>query len=134
MKRFFRKLTVVFCAGVLGGLANSLAVWLFGVYGFNKALDVRISPDLSAPWLYQRLIWGGIWGVLFLLPLLQSHPVRKGLLLSLGPTLVQLFVIFPYKTHDGMLGLELGALTPLVILAVNAIWGIVAALWAKYIY
>ena len=128
MKKLAKRLTVIFAAGCLGGLANSLAVWLFGAYGVTKTLGVRISPDLSPTWLYPRLVWGGIWGLLFLLPVFRSSVLKRGLLLSLGPTIIQLFVVFPYKADQGMMGMGLGALTPLLVFVFNAIWGITVAI------
>jgi len=123
-----KKLLVFFAAGCLGALANSLTVWLFGDLGVTKSLGVAISPTLSAGWLYPRLIWGGLWGLLFVLPMLQSKPLLKGSLLSLFPTIVQLFVVFPYQTRYGIAGLELGLLTPLAVLFFNWVWGVVTAL------
>jgi hypothetical protein len=133
MKKLAKRLTVIFAAGCLGGLANSLAVWLFGAYGVTKTLGVRIAPDLSPVWLYPRLVWGGIWGLLFLLPVFRSSVLKRGLLLSLGPTIIQLFVVFPYKADQGMMGMGLGALTPLLVLAFNAIWGITVAIWLRFV-
>ncbi len=133
MKKLAKKLTVIFAAGCLGGLANSLAVWLFGAYGVTKTLGVRISPDLSPTWLYPRLVWGGIWGLLFLLPVFRSSVLKRGLLLSLGPTIIQLFVVFPYKADQGMMGMGLGALTPLLVFVFNAIWGITVAIWLRFV-
>jgi len=133
MKKLAKRLTVIFAAGCLGGLANSLAVWLFGAYGVTKSLGVRIAPDLSPVWLYPRLVWGGIWGLLFLLPVFRSSVLKRGLLLSLGPTIIQLFVVFPYKADQGMMGMGLGALTPLLVLVFNAIWGITVAIWLRFV-
>ncbi len=133
MKKLAKRLTVIFAAGCLGGLANCLAVWLFGAYGVTKSLGVRISPDLSPTWLYPRLVWGGIWGLLFLLPVFRSSVLKRGLLLSLGPTIIQLFVVFPYKADQGMMGMGLGALTPLLVFVFNAIWGITVAIWLRFV-
>jgi hypothetical protein len=133
MKKLAKRLTVIFAAGCLGGLANSLAVWLFGAYGVTKTLGVRIAPDLSPIWLYPRLVWGGIWGLLFLLPVFRSSVLKRGLLLSLGPTIIQLFVVFPYKADQGMMGMGLGALTPLLVFVFNAIWGITVAIWLRFV-
>ena len=133
MKKLAKRLTVIFAAGCLGGLANSLAVWLFGAYGITKTLGVRIAPDLSPIWLYPRLVWGGIWGLLFLLPVFRSSVLKRGLLLSLGPTIIQLFVVFPYKADQGMMGMGLGALTPLLVFVFNAIWGITVAIWLRFV-
>jgi hypothetical protein len=131
METIGKKLSLVFSAGCLGGLLNSLAVWLFGFVGITTMLGVMIAPQLSAPWLYPRIVWGGIWGILFLLPVMLKHPLARGLIFSLGPTLVQLFVVFPLKAHKGAMGLELGTLTPLFVIFFNAIWGLAAAYWLQ---
>ncbi|HKI62636.1 MAG TPA: hypothetical protein VKA31_10115 [Mariprofundaceae bacterium] len=126
-----KKLFIVFAAGCLGGMANSLAVWSFGEFGIAHMAGVSIAPALTPAWLYPRIVWGGLWGFLFLLPMLANRPVSRGLVLSLFPTLIQLFVVFPYKAHKGMAGLELGLLTPLFVIFFNAIWGIVTAYAVK---
>jgi len=133
MSQWLRKTSLYFAAGSLGGLVNSIAVWLFGAYGINAALNVAIQPRLTPGWLYPRIVWGGIWGLLFLLPLIKSRFVLRGLMVSLGPTLVQLFYIFPTVQHKGMLGLKLGLLTPLLVILFNAIWGIAATFWLRMV-
>jgi len=122
-----KKLFIVFSAGCLGALANSLAVWACGEFGITQMAGVSIAPSLSAAWLYPRIVWGGLWGFLFVLPMLAGKPLSKGLVLSLFPTLIQLFVVFPYKAHKGMAGLELGLLTPVFVVFFNLIWGVVTA-------
>ena len=106
-----RKISLVFAAGVLGAMLNSLAVWAFGEFGISAALGVKIAPKLSAAFLYPRLVWGGIWGMLFLLPMMQTSIWSRGFIYSLGPTLVQLFIVFPLKANKGPMGLRLGMLT-----------------------
>ena len=131
MSNLARKTSLVFAAGCLGGLINSLAVWIFGEFGISSALGVSIAPKLTPVWLYPRLVWGGIWGVLFLLPLMRTSIFARGLIYSIGPTLVQLLFVFPMKANKGMLGLDLGLLTPLLVVVFNAIWGWTAAIWLK---
>jgi hypothetical protein len=133
MNNLAKKLSLVFAAGCLGGLLNSLAVWVFGVIGITSALGVKIAPLLSAPWLYPRLVWGGIWGLLFLLPLMQKRSFYRGLIFSLGPTIVQLFIVFPMKASKGVMGVDLGLLTPLFVFIFNAIWGLTAAIWLRWV-
>jgi hypothetical protein len=133
MKRLLRKSTILFSSGCLGGIVNSLVVWIFGAKGITASLGVKIAPDLTATWLYPRMVWGGIWGFLFLLPLLRKSVYWQGLLYSLGPTLVQLFVVFPAKTGKGMMGLELGGLTPLFVVFFNAVWGVSTAMWLRLV-
>ena len=127
-----KNLSLVFAAGCFGGLMNSLALWVFGVAGITAALGVKIAPPLSAPWLYPRLVWGGLWGLLFLLPLMQKRSLSRGLIFSLGPTVVQLFLVFPVKAGKGIMGLDLGLLTPLLVIVFNAIWGLAAAMWLRW--
>jgi hypothetical protein len=127
-----KELSLTFAAGVLGGLANSLAVWLFGAAGLNQLLGVALAPQLTPAWLYPRLVWGGLWGWLFLLPVSKLTYSSRGVLFSLGPSLVQIFVVFPLKAKKGVGGIELGYLTPLLVLVFNAIWGIVTAVWLKW--
>jgi hypothetical protein len=129
MSKLLQRLSLVFAAGAFGGLLNSLAVWLCGEYELTWSLGVRLAPQLTPEWLYPRIVWGGVWGALFLLPLFRSKPLQRGLFFSLGPSLMQLFFIFPQITHHGYLGVELGALTPVFVLAVNAVWGLAASLW-----
>uniref|UniRef100_UPI0035697D9F hypothetical protein n=1 Tax=Desulfosarcina sp. TaxID=2027861 RepID=UPI0035697D9F len=83
-------------------------------------------------WLYPRIVWGGIWGLLFVLPLLNSRFLLKGTLLSLLPTAVQLFFIFPYQANKGLAGLSLGMWTPAFVLVYNWVWGVVAATSIKF--
>ena len=132
MRNLSKNISMVFAAGCLGGLVNSLAVWAFGDLGINAALGVRMAPALTTQWLYPRIIWGGIWGLLFLLPLMRNSILSRGIIFSLGPTLVQLFVVFPIKAGNGYMGLDLGTLTPLLVFIFNAIWGIATAIWLRW--
>ena len=127
-----KKILICFAAGCLGGLMNSLAVWLVGDIGIAKSLGVLIKPALTPAWLYPRIVWGGIWGFMFLIPIMKSRPFTRGALISLFPTFVQLFVVFPYKADKGMAGLDLGLLTPVFVLIYNWVWGVVTALTIKF--
>jgi hypothetical protein len=132
MNNLVRKISLVFAAGVLGGLLNSLAVWGAGELGITAAAGVKIAPKLSAAWLYPRLVWGGIWGILFLVPMMQTRIWSRGFIYSLGPTLVQLFIVFPMKANKGMMGVDLGLLTPVFVVIFNAIWGWTTAIWLRW--
>ncbi len=120
------KLFIYFTAGCIGALANGLVIWFFGDIGITEAAGVSISPDLTPEWLYPRIVWGGIWALLFILPLFKSSLLLKGSLLSLIPSIVQMLIIFP-EAGKGIGGLELGTLTPVFVLFYNWIWGVVAA-------
>jgi hypothetical protein len=126
MRNFLDRAAVSFAAGAFGASVNSVAVWAAGHYGLMARLGVAIAPSLTAGWLYPRLVWGGLWGFLFLLPLRGSWWLR-GLIVSLAPSAFQLLYVFPQMTGQGLLGLRLGALTPVLVLVFNAVWGLAAA-------
>jgi hypothetical protein len=126
-----KKVLLAYAAGGLGAVLSSLVIWLFGQYGINQSLGVAIAPSLTGHWLYPRIVWGGLWGFLFLLPWLSGKTLSRGLLLSLFPTAVQLLVIYPYHSYQGIAGLELGLLTPVLVLFFNAIWGVVTSIALK---
>lgn len=132
MRKFARTLTLAFSAGALGGLVNSLCVWLAVKYGLTAYLGVSLSAPLTPAWLYPRIVWGGIWGLLFVIPLWEKNVFLRGLFFSIGPTLVQLFVIFPLRLGKGMMGLDLGTWTPAFVILFNAVWGWTAAAWMRW--
>jgi len=129
MEVSYKNLSLVFVAGALGGLMNSLAVWFLGALGVPQALGVKLAPTLTAPWLYQRLVWGGLWAFLFLLPLRKWPYAMRGLIFSLGPSLATWFIVLPFQAQKGVFGFQLGYLTPLFVLFYNGIWGVVAGFW-----
>lgn len=126
-----KKILICFAAGCLGGLANSLAVWAFGEYGIAKQFGVAIAPALKLSWLYPRIVWGGIWGFVFVLPFMETRLITKGAIISIFPTLVQLLVVFPLKAGKGYFGMDLGMYTPVIVVFFNLIWGVVAAIAIK---
>jgi hypothetical protein len=117
--------------GILGALANSVALWAWGRWGLAQWAGVALRPELTWPWLRPRLLWGAIWGAGFtpVAHLSRRGLTAAGLLYSLLPSAVQLFYVFPSLQGKGLMGLSLGTLTPAFVLAANAVFGIVLALW-----
>jgi hypothetical protein len=135
MSRTMTLMTVCFCAGLLGALFSSLAAWQAGQMGLPAMAGVSMSPTLTPGWLYSRLVWGGIWGLTYFLAVgpLKSrrHWARKGLWISLLPTAFQLFFVYPYQTQHGLMGLDLGQLTPLFVFLYNMIWGLFTGIFCR---
>lgn len=125
-----RSLSLFFAAGAVGALAGSVVTWLAGELGISGALGVALAPDWSAGWLYPRIVRGGLWGLVFVVPL-TGAVIPRGLLASLAPTLFQLFVVYPAWAGKGVAGLDLGLLTPVFIALDNAVWGVTASWWVK---
>lgn len=122
---------VVFAAGCLGALIKCLVMWLFSRYGIPHSLNVHLAGSLSPAWLYPQIIWGGLWGFLFLLPILSSSVFARSLVLALIPAGVQLFVIYPFYEAKGFAGLSLGMLTPFLVLFYWWVWSFSVAVTLK---
>ena len=134
MTGLIRQSSIAFTAGLIGGLVNAWLVWTLGQNGLPRQFGVAIAPSWSTMFLYSKLVWGGLWGLLFLLPIWRGGfwigIFSRGFFLSLGPSLFQLFYVFPVLQHQGVLGLHLGSLTPLYVVLMNLAWGLTAAFWA----
>ena len=119
------RFAVPYFAGAVAALVSSLAIWIAGRAEF---IDVSVAPEVTWEWLAPRLLWGSLWALA--LPLIVRRgvpPVRAGLLLSLVPTVFQLFYFSP-AAGDGLLGIDqLGTLAPVVFLGTNLLWGWVLA-------
>ncbi|MGK2907618.1 MAG: hypothetical protein ACSLFH_14930 [Desulfuromonadales bacterium] len=128
-------MTACFCAGMLGALCCSLIAWQAGQLGLPAMAGVRMTPALTPDWLYPRLVWGGLWGLVYFLTVapikFRRHWARKGLWVSLLPTAFQLFVVYPNMTRHGWLGLELGQLTPLFVMLNNLVWGLFTGIFSR---
>lgn len=120
---------VAFAAGSAGGLATVLTLWLFGALGITAAFGVAadLAPPLTPPLIYPMMVWGGIFGFLFLLPFMRGSVWLRGLIFGLAPTLVQCLIVFPVKLDAGVMGFGLGQLTPVLVLIFNTVWGVVTA-------
>ncbi len=139
-----KKIDILFAAGAVGGLAFALLMWGFGEMGIAKMLKVELAPALKGPFIYHSMIWGGIWGMLFILPVYDKKRITKGLLLSLIPAFMELLYFMPNSANNEMFGImgsidskrgyfgqHLGTLTPVLIFIYYAAWGIVTSFWIK---
>ncbi len=130
MSKLIRNISLAFTGGLLGGLVDSVNIWFMGKSGISDLIGLTMKPEFTAPWLYPRLVWGGIWMLLLLLPWWQRRTLLRGLLYSLPPSAMMLFVVLP-GMGKGVLGLGFGLVTPLVVIGLNGIYGMVASLWYR---
>jgi len=125
-----RKISAAFAGGALGGLVDSFNIWFMGKVGISDLIGLTMKPEFTAPWLYQRMVWGGLWMLLLLLPFLRDKVLLRGCLFSLLPSAMMLFLVLP-GMGKGILGLGFGAVTPIVVIGLNCIYGMVASLWYR---
>lgn len=126
-----RRFAGPYAAGALAALLTSLVLWVAVRARLGALFDVEIGKlfggVLDPRGLGWRVLEGSLYALAF--PLARSRgltPIRAGLLVSLLPTLRELFLRLPGAGY-GMLGVQLGALTPVVVLAANALWGWILA-------
>lgn len=125
-----RKISGAFTGGAVGGFVDSFNIWFLGVSGVSDLIGIGMKPQFAAPWLYERMIWGGIWMLLLVLPVLKKRVYLRGMLFSLFPSAMMLFMVLP-SMGKGLLGLGFGILMPVVVVVLNFIYGMVASLWYK---
>ncbi len=125
-----KKISGAYVGGLLGALVDSFNIWWLGQAGVTAALGIGLRPEFTPSWLYPRLVWGGLWGLLLLLPFWKGRTLLRGILVSLAPSAVVLLVVFP-GMGKGAFGLGFGTLTPVLVVALNFLWGIVAAFWYR---
>jgi hypothetical protein len=99
-----------------------------GVAGLSDMIGITMKPEFAAPWVYQRMIWGGIWMLLLLLPVWKRRVIARGMLFSLLPSAMMLFVVLP-SMGKGLFGLGFGTLMPVVVVGLNFIYGVFASFW-----
>lgn len=125
-----RKVSGAFTGGAVGGLIDSINVWVLSHTGILAMAGISLRVEFSGPWLYPRLVWGGLWALLLLLPILKKKVALRGILMSLFPSAMMLFKVLP-AMGKGLMGLELGLLMPVMVVGLNFIYGLVAAHWHK---
>ncbi len=126
--KVIRNISAAFTGGAIGAFIDSFNIWCMGKIGISDLLGITMKPEFTAPWLYMRMIWGGIWMLLLLLPIMNNRVALKGMAVSLVPSAMMLFVVLP-SMGKGTLGLGFGSLMPVVVIGLNFIYGIVASYW-----
>jgi hypothetical protein len=129
-----KKISGAFTGGAIGGFVDSFNIWLKGVSGISDLIGIGMKPEFKAPWLYERMVGGGLWMLLLIVPVLKSRIVLRGMLFSLFPSAMMLFIVLP-SMGKGRLGLGFGILMPAVVIGLNIIYGAIASIWyAKVVH
>ncbi len=114
-------------AGATAGMLQSGIILLAGQLGFFKLLGLPLSFEFNLVWFYQRITWGGLWGLLFLVPLLGRVPHwKRGVVVGFFPALATSLLFLPAKDLHGYFGLNLGPMMPVVVFLFGIVWGIIA--------
>lgn len=113
--------------GALGGVAHLLLARATGLVGLPALLGVDLAVWLTPGEMAGRMASGAVWGLAFGV----FHPrvpgdgsIQRGLVFSAAPALWVLMVVFPDLKY-GVFGVELGALTFVVVAFHHLAWGAV---------
>jgi hypothetical protein len=122
-----RRFAGPYAAGALAALLTAVVLWIAVRAELGKLVDVQLArlfpAGLELGLLGKRVMEGSLFALAF--PYVRSRglsAIRAGLVVSLLPSVRELFLWLPNHGY-GMLGVGLGALTPVVVLFANAIWG-----------
>lgn len=131
MAAIIRKIVLALIAGGLGGLTNSLAVWLCGFSGLTPALGFEMTPALTLSWLLPRIPPSAVWGLVFLIPFWKERPFARGTVLGGLLWLSMMFLVFPFKMNAGWFGLGLGIGAPPWVFVFTTIWGVTGTMFLQ---
>ena len=129
----WRNASIAFAAGALGALANRAALWMLGQAGVIPPTHFAFPlPEPTRLWIYTAIVWGELWGFLFLIPW-HARWWLRGIVFGLGPSLGVWLVIYPYVAHLGFFGANRGLMALVIPLVVNNIvWGLVSSWWYEF--
>jgi hypothetical protein len=120
---------------MLGALVGFCAIWIWALSGLPDLSAYNVRPLLAPAGFYPRLIWGGLWGLLFFFTIgsvrTRKRWVQKGVLISLLPSLYFLVFFLPEQIGSG---LELSLVSPAIVVVLNLIWGIFTGLFTRMIW
>ncbi len=125
------QISLSFAAGVVGAIVTMSAAWLLRRMEVFHLLGCNMPVPADKRWIYSHLVWGGIFGLFLVLPILADSVLKRGLILGLLPAAFQLFVVFPILLNEKIMGLNYGATAPLFVIVLNLLWGVAAADWLK---
>ena len=115
-----------FTAGAVGGVVNVIFVALAGMTGLIAAMGIGLPAPALPAFLYKQMVWGGLFGLLFVAPFVKDSWILRGVIVGLIASLAALFIFLP-MAGAGIAGLNAGTLTPVLVLVANSVWGLVAA-------
>lgn len=95
-----------YAAASLGGLAVVHSAWILGHIGVADLLGMAIKPKLEPAWVYRAMVWGGLWGLIFLLPIEIEPLWLKGALLTLAPILAAFVYFIPMRGGRAIFALD----------------------------
>lgn len=119
MTDILRRLSWAFVSGCAGVV--TFFVGAFILIGLGVIPDAAAGQFETKAFMYKQLTWGGIWGFLFVLPVLRSMWWLRGLIVGALASLAALFIFMPQLPPAQVI---------VLVFVLNAVfWGVPAAWW-----
>jgi hypothetical protein len=118
---FFRLLTLGFGAGAFGACVLAVVAFVLARSGLPQQIGVA-SPPADLAFLYRLVVWGGIWGFLFVIPVMSRLWWLKGIVIGLLASAALTLYFSPALGRGPALQL-------VYIVVLNSVWGIATGLW-----
>jgi hypothetical protein len=121
----FRQLTLGFGAGAFGACILALVAFVLAQLKIPELVGAS-SPPADKAFLYRLIVWGGIWGLLLVVPVMNRAWWLKGIIIGLLATAALALYFAP--------PLQQGSATQIVyIVVLNSIWGLAAGAWWAFV-
>ncbi len=120
----FRLLTFGFGSGAFGAVILALVSAALNALKVQELLGLPPPPmpDSYLSLLYRAVVWGGIWGLLLALPVLNRLWWLKGIIIGVLASLAIVFYFNPAVATPPILFIY-------VLILNGGIWGIAAGAW-----
>ncbi|MCW5771082.1 MAG: hypothetical protein KIT16_05550 [Rhodospirillaceae bacterium] len=118
---FFRLLTLGFGAGAFGACVLAVVVVALARLHVPEMLGLPVVARAFPEELYRIVVWGGIWGVLLAVPVMNRSWWLKGAIIGVLAT-VALVVYFHPAVRTPPIQI-------VYALLLNIVWGFAAGLW-----
>jgi len=122
----FRKPSIAFAAGAFGSIILFLIVYLLIAGGIMRVPANLAASFQSKAFLYRIIVWGGIWALALVLPVLEKQWWLRGIVLGVIVSLANMFYFTP-----SLQGAP--ALMVAFLFILNMVWGFAAAFWYAHV-
>lgn len=109
--------------GFMSGLISAMVLlFLFTLVGQHKI----VLDDNFKYTLYRLMVWGGVWAILFALPISKNIWLKSSIV-GLAVVFFNFIVLMPLQ-GSGFFGVNAGSTAIIMNIVFNYLWGIVAGI------
>lgn len=133
MNQLPKRIGATLLSGAIASMGIGIIIWGLHMAGVFKALSIPIDLSNIDPqgWFLNRVVYGALCGLLFLIPVLKHLPQWKRGLAWGGVAPLPFFLVVYPDQGQGYFGLNSGVLLPLAAWFFWLLWGAGAGLWLE---